>query len=523
MALRLSSDRKKLGSVALALGWFCLPWAHGQSQASNGQASKAQQVQLSGRNQGGATVTVQQSGSGSSSSSVNTVNSTVEVQGSYAGSIQASLPGDGPVDLNFAQAIQLGLRYNLGGIVSDASSRQLRAQRLSALSNLLPNIYASLSENGAKSDLETIGLSSSTFGGLAIPKVVGPYHYYSLQGNITEQLSLTDIHNLRAAIAVQEAAVLNMRDARELIVVAVGGSYLRVLASIALVESQEFQVQSAEASYKQAAAQAQAGTKADIDANRSLVEFQTEQQRLSSQRGDLIKQKIQLARILGISPGRELRLAEKLPTDSTATQSVDDTIGLALNQRADLKAAGLQVKAAEEAYRASKSEYLPSFAINGYYGVQGINPDKGAGVFQASATLTVPIWSSGRTRADVQQADAALKQRKAEASDQRGVVEADVRSALVDLDVASHQVHVAENNRALAKSTLQQSLDRFAAGVTSSVEVVQSQESLAAAERDYISSLYSLNLSKISLARAMGNAEDTIPDMMKGSSHANAN
>jgi outer membrane protein TolC len=183
----------------------------------------------------------------------------------------------------------------------------------------------------------------------------------------------------------------------------------------------------------------------------------------------------------------------------------------------------LQVRAAEEAYRASKSEYLPSFAINGYYGVQGINPDKGAGVFQASATLTVPIWSSGRTRADVQQADAALKQRKAEASDQRGVVEADVRSALVDLDVASHQVHVAENNRALAKSTLQQSLDRFAAGVTNSVEVVQSQESLAAAERDYISSLYSLNLSKISLARAMGNAEDTIPDMMKGSSHANAN
>jgi outer membrane protein TolC len=66
-------------------------------------------------------------------------------------------------------------------------------------------------------------------------------------------------------------------------------------------------------------------------------------------------------------------------------------------------------------------------------------------------------------------------------------------------------------------------LDRFAAGVTNSVEVVQSQESLAAAERDYISSLYSLNLSKISLARAMGNAEDTIPDMMKGSSHANAN
>jgi len=103
----------------------------------------------------------------------------------------------------------------------------------------------------------------------------------------------------------------------------------------------------------------------------------------------LSKQKIQLARILGISPARELRLAEKLPTDSTAPQSVDDTIGLALNHRADLKAPGLQVKAAEEVYRATKSECLPSFAIKGLYGVQGINPDKGPGVFQALATLTV--------------------------------------------------------------------------------------------------------------------------------------
>ena len=86
----------------------------------------------------------------------------------------------------------------------------------------------------------------------------------------------------------------------------------------------------------------------------------------------------------------------------------------------------------------------------------------------------------------------------------------------LDLKVASQQVQVAESNRTLAKSTLQQSLDRYAAGVADAVEVVQSQETLASAEHDYISSLYSLNLGKISLARAKGNAEETIPDMLKG-------
>ena len=222
-----------------------------------------------------------------------------------------------------------------------------------------------------------------------------------------------------------------MRDARELVIVAVGGSYLRVLASIALVESQEVQVQYAQASYKQTATQFQAGTKAEIDANKSLGgAANTAAAPFTSQQGDLIKQKMQLARIIGINPGRDLHLAEKLSTDVPATDDADASIGYAVSHRADLQAAGQQLKAAQEAYRASKSEYLPSFAVSGYYGLQGVNPDKGAGVFSASATLTVPIFNSGKTKSDVQQADAAVMQRKAEAMDQRGVVEDDVRTAL---------------------------------------------------------------------------------------------
>jgi outer membrane protein TolC len=502
-------------AVALALVWGSL--AHGQTTTSPPQSPTAQQVQLSGRGQGGSSVVIQQSAAGSTSSSVNTLNPTVTVQGNYAGSVDGALPGSGPVDLTFAQALNLGLRFNLGGLGSDASSRQLRGQRLSALSGLLPNIYATLSESGAKSDLQTLGLSSSALGGgTPLPTVVGPYHYYSLEGNLSEQLSITGIHNLKSASAAQQAGDMNLRDARELIVVAVGGSYLRVLATAALVDSQEAQVKYAEASYKQTADQQNAGVKATIDANRSLVELQTEQQRLTSERSDLIKQTMQLARIIGISPGRPLHLSEKLSTERPVLSTPDDSVQSALHNRADLKAAGFQLQAAQEAYRASKAEYLPSFAVSGYYGLQGVNPDKGVGVFSATATLTVPIWSSGKTRSDVQQADASVRQRKAEANDQRGVVENDVRTAFVDLQASEQQVQVAESNRDLAHKTLQQTMDRYTAGVDDSVDVVSSQETLASAEHDYISSLYSLNLSRITLARAMGTAEQTIPDMLKG-------
>jgi outer membrane protein TolC len=187
-----------------------------------------------------------------------------------------------------------------------------------------------------------------------------------------------------------------------------------------------------------------------------------------------------------------------------------------MENRSDLKAARLQLKAAQEAHKASKAEYLPSVSISGYYGLQGINPDKGVSVFQAAGTINIPIFQSGRVKADIEQADAAVSQRQAEYDDEKGAVELDVRQSYVDLQVAKEQIEVAAQNRKIAAETLTESLDRFAAGVTNSVEVVQSQETVASAERDYVSSLFTLNLARIRLARAIGLAEQFIPNMLKG-------
>jgi outer membrane protein TolC len=512
---RQSTKPNRLNLLLLAaVVWTVVP-AVLQAQQGQSQSTKAQQVQLSGLPQGNNSASLQQSASASTTSSVNTINTTVQVQGAYQGSVPGPIPGDGPISLTLTEAIERGLKYNLGAVDSSASMTQARAQRLSALSQMLPNIYATISESGAKTDLQTQGLSTGVFPGVALPVVVGPYHYYSAQANLSEEFSLTALHNLRSAEAAQQAALMNDRDAREMVVVAVSGSFLRVLATQALVASQEAQVKYAEASYKQAQAQTDAGTKALIDANRSLVELQSQQQRLISDRSQLIKEEMSLARIIGLPLDRQLLLSETLPTSAPEAPTSASAIQDGLDHRADLLAAGLQMKAAQQALTASRSEYLPSFSVSANFGLQGVNPDKGANVFQATATLNIPIWSSGRTRSDVQQAEASVNQRKAEFEDKRGVIEHDVRTALLDLDVAQQQVKVAESNRQLALSTLKQSQDRFAAGVTTSVEVVQSQESLVSAELDYINGLFSLNVGRINLARATGQAETAVPTLIQ--------
>jgi len=190
-------------------------------------------------------------------------------------------------------------------------------------------------------------------------------------------------------------------------------------------------------------------------------------------------------------------------------------VQLAWSQRLDLKGAEAQLHSAEEARKAASAQRLPSISISGTYGIQGTNPNHGASVFQSSASLNIPIFQGGRIEADTAEADAVLKQRRAELADQRSAIEADVRTAYIDLQVTYDQVALAESNRKLATQTLQQSQDRFAVGVADSVEVVNSEESLAAADHDYVNSLFSQHIARITLAHAMGEAERDVTDLFE--------
>jgi outer membrane protein TolC len=486
--------------------------------SSSGSGSHAIQLPLSGGQPAGASV--QQSATPSGASSVNTLAPQITVEGAYTGSALDPHAPTGSISLTLTDAVRRGLLFNLGMIGTDAASRQAQAYRVSARSALLPDISASASENAAKVNLAAEGFSASAFGTstfpINFPTAVGPFHYYDIRGSLQQNvLDLTAVHNYRSAKQSADAAGLDSRQAREEVVLAVTGTYLQLMATNALIDAQRAEVTYAEASYQQAQAQADAGNKAPIDANRSLVELQTQRQRLRSQVGDQQKQKNALARLIGLPLGIEITIAEKLETIPSDDSSVEDAVRRSWSQRQDLKAAAAQLRAAEEARKAAGAEHLPSAAVNGYYGLEGINPNQGSGVFQASASVSVPIFDGGRIHADTAQADAVLAQRRAELSNERGAVELDVRNAYIDLTVANEQVSTAESNRKLALATLQQSQDRFAVGVADSVEVVSSQEALASADHDFVSSLFSQNLARLTLAHAMGEAEKDLPDLLK--------
>jgi outer membrane protein TolC len=196
--------------------------------------------------------------------------------------------------------------------------------------------------------------------------------------------------------------------------------------------------------------------------------------------------------------------------------AVDEAVKRAYGGRSDYQAAAADVRAAEYSRKAAAAGHYPTLSFTSDYGIAGQHFDSNHGVFDVRGTLNIPIFAGGVVHGDILQADAQLQQARDRLENLRGQIDADVRTALLSLESASQLVVVAQSNIDLAEQTLTQSRDRFAAGVTDTVEVVQAQETVANAHQNYISSLYSYNYAKISLARAMGAAEVGVKEYFKG-------
>jgi outer membrane protein TolC len=429
----------------------------------------------------------------------------------YQGSVPQGTATATPIPLSLGQAIQSGLKANLGLLTNEQSSREVRAQRLRALSALLPHLTGQVNATEEQINLQALGFNFN-FPGVSIPKIVGPFGYQIAQVNADVTLfNYSAISNLRAAREDTKAASLSIKNARDLVVQAVGNAYLQIIADAARITAAQAEIDADNAVYVNASRRHNAGTAIGIDVLRSQVELQQRQQQLVAVTNQFEKDKLTLGRIIGLPVGQDFTVADPAPSVPLEAMSLQDALGKAYQNRPDYQAAKARVLAAQYSLRGAKAERYPTLSANGFYGDEGLHLFTNShGVFNATGSLQFNIFDGGRIKADVEQNDAELRNRKNEMENLRGQIDYEVRSALLDLRSADEQVKVAHSNLDLANQTLQQSRDRFAAGVTNTVEVVQAQQTVADANENLISAQYQYNIAKVSLARSLGLAEQSI-------------
>jgi outer membrane protein TolC len=412
--------------------------------------------------------------------------------------------------LSLKEAFDRALKYNLGVLESDQDVRAARAVRLRGLNALLPDVSAQLSGSRQQINLAAFGFNFSV-PGANVPTIVGPFGVADARVYLSQRIfNWSDIKHWKSTAESERASQYSNKSDRETVVLAAGNAYLTVISDRATVDSTRAQLTTAQTLYERAVDQNKAGVIAGIDVLRARVELQTQQQRLIAAENQLAIDKLMLARIIGLPKGQEFQITDSVPYAPLDAITLDQALERAAATRPDYLSAKAGVRAAELARQSAAAGNYPSLSTDANYGDIG-SPNFGTshGTFSVAVTFNVPIFQGTRVRADTLEADSLLQQRKAELADLDGQIDQQVRTAFFNLRSSSDLVAATQSNIDLANQTLVQAQDRFAAGVANNLDVVQAQESVASANQSYIASLYAYNYAKISLAQAMGVAEQS--------------
>jgi outer membrane protein TolC len=410
-----------------------------------------------------------------------------------------------PLRLTLDEAVQRGLKNNLGVLQRESADRLARADRLRTLSSLLPVVNANVSGTEQQLNLAVFGFN---FPG--VPQIIGPYHYVDARASASVNVwDRSARKSLDAANQNIRTAELNTQDARDLVVQAVANSYLTIIVSQARVDASKADVTTAQALYDRAHDQHAAGVSPAIDELRAQVELKSRQQLLLANENQFAKNKLVLAQVIGLPAAQDFELADSAPYTPLEGMVPQELIQRALSNRADYQSLKAQLRSAELTRQAAQARRLPVLSVNGDYGVNGIDPAQLHGTFAVTGAARFTIFDN-RIRADVAQADALIRQRREEIADLENQIAVSVRTALLDLKSSDDQVSVAQSNLNVANQTLVQARDRFVAGVTDNIEVVQAQNALTYAQQNVIDSMYAHYLAKIALARAVGMTETSL-------------
>jgi outer membrane protein TolC len=437
----------------------------------------------------------------------------------FIGGVPTGTATHGVVTITVLDAIVRALQHNLGVLLAEDGVGRARGVRWKMLSELLPNVNVHISETRQKINLQAFGLGSAEGAPLfpGVPNIIGPFNVFDARVSVSQSVvDFAALYDARAETHNTEAARLMSLSARDFVIHVAGTLYVHALGSRARAESARAQQQTAQALYDQALNLKQNGLVAGIDVLRAEVQLSTETQRATVNANEFEKAKLQLARAIGLPLGQDFALDANLPDLPTSDLTLDSAIEQAYRTRPDYQAALERVRAAEATRRAAASSLLPSVRVNADYGDIGLSPSDAQVTYAVSGVVSIPIFQGGRVRGKLLEADADLRQRRAEAEDLKASIYYEVRTAFLDLEATAQQLKTGTRARDLAAQQLIQARDRFAAGVASNIEVVQAQEAVAIANEQFISAKYGYDLAKGGLLKGIGTGEAILRQLVGG-------
>jgi outer membrane protein TolC len=407
----------------------------------------------------------------------------------------AALGQSAPVRLTLADALDLAGKQSPDVQLARLRALESRAQADAVRPALGPQVVASIAATYQTSNLQGIGL---TFPG--IPSRIGPYGVLDARPRVTQNiLDLSLLADWRAARARVQAAEEDAHAIAERTRLAVVELYIRALAASSSERAAAARLATAEALLGQVRDAEQAGTANKLDVARAERQAERERTVMILAARDAGTLRAALKQTIGLEDAREIELAGI--ATPRAPQAGFET---ALERRPEMRMLAARRAALEQEYEKARRERWPKIAAFADYGALGRDPANAVSTWAIGASASVPLFTSGRIASEVKAARLRLEQWEQERKRVVLAIRQEIESSLVELDAARRARESAARARDAARETLELARLRYGAGLTTNLDVVAAQGSLAEAEEDEIRTRYDEALAAARLARACG-------------------
>jgi len=408
-----------------------------------------------------------------------------------------------PPNLSLGQALEIALVNN--SVLHEAQARlaQSSGRYEQARSVLLPQVDLRARQGYLTINLQGIGIDLP-----ATPAVIGPFGSMDARVSLTQDIvNIAGIRAWQSYSARRDSSRLLVENAREVVTLNVIGAYLQALQAKSLRDTLMEQGRLATELYTMTTDRLDQGVSSSLDANRAKQQVNSLEQQRQEAEQSYVEAKLNLARILQTNVTQDFEVSDAAAYGSGDTMDRQATVQAALAARADYRAAEAEVRAARLAVNSVEATRLPKLRMIFGDGQSGNSPVHNVNTYNLQGALEVPIFSGGRIRGEINEAQGRLREAVAALEQNRAQVEADVLTAMSGVEWALKQLQTSAENVALSRQEVDLTRTRFVQGVSDNTEVVNAQDRLTRADDARIRALYTLGLARANLARAVGGAE----------------
>lgn len=417
-------------------------------------------------------------------------------------------------DPQLASLVKRAVDGNFDLQLATARVNEARAARGVARSGLFPSLGAGVS---ATHNRQRAVAAPASLGG---PVRTTQVELDNFEGHFDATWELDVFGRIRSGLRAASADTVATEEARRDVFVTLLGEVGRIYTELRGLQLRlaiaEKNIHTQQDTVEVTQARSKAGLATDLDVERAMAQLETTRSAVPTLQSGILAAIHRLSLLIGQNPG-------SLSAELTASAPVPVTppevpIGLPsdlLERRPDVRRSEGEIVAATARVGEAKAAYFPRFVLSGTAGRQASElHDITLGVgnfFSAGPAISVPIFTGGRIRSNIRIQDARLQQTVIRYRSAVLSALEETENALVSYSNEQSRRERLESAVRANEEAVKLSNERYRAGLTDFLSVLDAQRELYANEDLLAQSRTAQTVDLIALYKALGGGWQSVP------------